>query len=109
MNVRRSGVLHHPEQGVLFDFAESARYLGVPKKKFRRMAPRADYVHGGVRHWARRLLGLTPVSEDFDLGNVLEKGKGCGRYVVAATSQEEIRALRHALIGAARGGSIRRH
>jgi hypothetical protein len=46
--------------------AEAANYLGVSPLKFLRIAPGADYHQEGVAFWAKRILDILPVSDDFN-------------------------------------------
>ncbi len=100
--------MNHPDHGKMLNQGASAKYLGISRKKFRRIAPPPDYVEAG-QFWSKRVLDTLPLSEDFVRAEVRQRGKACGKYLIAVMDDEEIRALRAAMSGASIVGRVLCH
>jgi len=102
--------LHHPDHGELFNLTESAKYLGISRRKFRRIAPGPDLMQDKVYpFWSRRILDILTVKDDFVVKETLHNGKRCGEYLIGDMTDEEIRTLRDRVIAVQFGGPPKSH
>jgi hypothetical protein len=103
-------VIEHPEFGRMLNLTESAKYLGISRRKFRRVAPAPDYVQSRIYpFWAKRVLDILPIHDDFDHEESLRKGRACGQYLISEMDADETWRFRNALAAAKNGGIIREH
>ncbi len=93
-----SSIIQHPQNGQMLNKTESAKYLGISRKKFQRIAPAPDYVQEDVYpFWSRRVLDLLVTDEGFDCEEVRMRGKACGSYLIGGMDGENIEDLRQDL------------
>ena len=75
-------IINHPENGEMLNLTESTKYLGISRRKFRRIAPPPDYVQEEIYpFWSKRVLDILPTSDSFDHSETFRNGKSCGNYI----------------------------
>src|SRR5687767_2642384 len=94
----------HAVHGEMLNKTESTRYLGISRKRFQRIAPPPDYIQNGVYpFWAKRVLDILPLEDDFNQEEILKTGRACGNYLIGEMNDEEVRELQRALTGVLTG------
>lgn len=102
-------MINHPEYGIMLNQMESAKYLGISRKKFRRIAPPPDYVHENVfSFWSRRLLDILDLTDD-SVQDAFQRGKNCGNYLIGDLDEQGIQQLKLDLSRTEMDCGIRRH
>lgn len=86
--------IDHPLYGKMYCKTRAAKYLGISRKRFERIAPKPDVMRDGFQpFWAKRVLDTLPTDDDFDHDLVFKKGRACGEYLIATMTEEQIRTL----------------
>lgn len=106
-------IFNHPIHGEILNVTESAKYLGISRKRFREIAPGPDHIEDDIYpFWSRRVLDILPIEEDFSHDVTVEQGIACGKYLIEEMQDAEIRSLREDIvyiIQAEHGFTFRRH
>ncbi len=90
------------------NLTDSAKFLGISRRKFRRIAPPPDRVEDDIYpFWSTRVLAILPTDDDFDYAVVFGRGKACGFYLLGPMDAAAVQ-LRRTIMEAKRGRP-RRH
>jgi len=87
-------IFDHPEMGKMLNLTQSAKYLGISRARFRRIAPAPEYLESSIYpYWSKRVLDILPVDE-CDYKKVAREGRACGKYLIGPMSDEDKRDFR---------------
>lgn len=93
---RQPKIIHHSELGELLNVSESARYLGVSVRQFRRLGGPPDHMESGfIPYWAKKKLDAVTIPPDAFMksGDIRTRGIACGKYLIGPMIEEEILEL----------------
>ena len=87
-------VINHPENGCMLNKKESAKFLGVSRKKFMQIAPGPDYFFKGIwPFWSKRVLEVIPTCDFCAHEEQRRQGLACGSRLKSGLTPKQRQEL----------------